>query len=179
MVDDATKSQALANYRALQAKVDAKFAEIHARQAAKMRCGEGCHACCLPGLTVSTVEAAALGEFLQARPALVAELRALRAAAPHGTTRCAFLRASGACAVYEARPLVCRSHGAPLQLEDKSRDVCPLNFAGDDLMKVPGEDVVNLNTLNTILSLVNRQYTGDRELPRVALDVDALLNRRS
>src|SRR5262249_45205888 len=98
-------AQALATYRALLMKVDAKFAEIQARHPAAFRCGAGCHACCQSGLTVSALEAAALRDYLEARPELVVRLRELAAKDPFRGTRCALLGEGGRCAVYEARPV--------------------------------------------------------------------------
>lgn len=155
MSDDA----ALGNYRALLAKVDAKFSEIASRHPRSFRCGAGCHSCCKPGLTVSPIEAEALRLFLSDRPELVERIRALEALDPHAGTRCKLLDENGLCTIYEARPLVCRSHGAPLLVETR-RDVCPLNFTDEPLAAIPGTDLINLETLNTILALINAQFSA-------------------
>ncbi len=155
---------ALANYGALVAKVDAKSAAVVAAHADQFACRRGCHSCCQPGLTVNAVEAAHVRAYVEATPGLAATLAALVAAAPHGGTRCALLTEAGACSIYAARPLVCRSHGLPLTVTEAGgtrRDVCPLNFTGRDLADIPASDVVNLDTLNTLLTLIDRQYTGD------------------
>jgi len=155
---------ALANYGALVAKVDAKAVSIVAAHADQFACRRGCHSCCQPGLTVNAIEAAQVRAHVEATPGLGATLAALVSAAPHGGTRCALLTEAGACSIYAARPLVCRSHGLPLTVTDGGatrRDVCPLNFAGKDLADIPASDVVNLETLNTLLTLIDRQFTGD------------------
>ncbi len=174
-------SSPLKTYAQLLENIDAKFAQIRSHHPASFRCTAGCHSCCKPDLTVSPLEAAALRQYLIGRPDLVAELRALAAADPHGGTRCSFLRADGACAVYDARPIVCRSHGAPLTFRLEAhpslqRDVCPLNFTDTPLDQLPAGDVINLDTLNTILALLNQQVagTGEEALSRTRLTVDAL-----
>jgi hypothetical protein len=157
---------ALANYRALVAKVDAKVAEISARHPAALACRAGCHGCCQPGLTVNSVEAAHLAAFLAADPARRARAREAVAADAHAGTRCALLAADGRCSVYEARPIVCRSHGVPVQVlrttiaKVKTRDVCPLNFVGLPLAELPAGDLIDLDTLNTLMALIDAQHGG-------------------
>ncbi len=175
------QDRALGNYADLLAKVDASFAGIRARAAAAMTCASGCHQCCLPGLTVNAVEAAHLARHVAARPALHRRLVALAAADPHGGKRCQFLDAAGLCAVYEARPIVCRSHGAPLVLRtaagDKQKDVCPLNFTGESLDALPADLFLNLELLNTLLALIDSQFRGAPARavgPRTALTAAAL-----
>ena len=101
-------------YAQLLGAVGRRFDHIASRQATHMRCAAGCHACCAPGLSVSLVEARALAAHLEAHPEVAREALALEASDPHGGGRCSLLNARGECVVYEARPLVCRTHGAPL-----------------------------------------------------------------
>src|SRR5690606_34830681 len=131
MTSDALR--ALATYAELTRKVDAKFAEIRAARGGDMQCASGCHGCCEPGLTVPPLEATAIRRHLAAEPAAAAQVAELAAADPHGGTRCALLTAEGRCAIYAARPLICRSHGAPVAFRTAADgpwqlDVCPLNF---------------------------------------------------
>lgn len=169
----------LANYAALLAKVDAKFAEIRTRNAARMQCRLGCHGCCRPGLTVSPIEAEAIRAYLAARPALSQSLVEQERNDPHSGARCAFLGADGACGIYEARPLVCRSHGVPIAFRidegaEVRRDVCPLNFAELPLEEIDQGDVLNLELINSILALINAQHAGRAGQARVALTPRAL-----
>lgn len=168
--------KALETYRALLTKVDEKFAEIRGHHPASLQCRLGCHSCCKPGLTLSPVEAAALRQHFDAHPEARARAKALRTEDPHRGTRCRLLDAQGACVAYDARPLVCRSHGVPLRLRDSAGerlDVCPLNFADQDLAALPAGDSINLETLNTILSLLNQQFTGGASMERSPIDRDA------
>jgi Fe-S-cluster containining protein len=172
----------LSQYRDLRARVDEKFREIEAAYSADFSCRKGCHSCCKPALTVNAIERAELREFFGERPALVEELRALASSNPHNGKRCSFLRAEGDCAVYEARPLVCRSHGAPLQFRPldsrdekfRHRDVCPLNFTANGITDLPATSVINLDTINVLLALLSRRaYPGDET--RTPLTVDSIL----
>lgn len=63
------------------------------------------------------------------------------------------------CLLYEARPIICRTHGLPvLATEGDGRriDVCPLNCR--DIKQLPGQAVLNLEQLNTLLVSVNVLY---------------------
>jgi uncharacterized protein len=171
------KSQLLATYRQLLSKIDQKFSEIQSRNSAKMKCGQGCHSCCVPNLTVFAIERENLKELIQSTPGLEQKLRDLEASDPFQGERCKFLEADGKCAVYEARPLVCRSHGAPLfsKQDDKQLlDVCPLNF--DDiknLAELASENFINLDLINTLLAAINKEIDSSGE--RTPLDVQSII----
>ncbi len=63
------------------------------------------------------------------------------------------------CMLYDARPIICRTHGLPiLTVNENERhiDVCPLNCKGMD--HLPGEAVLDLERLNTMLAAVNALY---------------------
>jgi hypothetical protein len=118
--------------RALHEGVDRATAALTERHRGRLRCGRGCHACCVDGLTVFELEAerirAAHGELL-------------RSGKPHPPGACAFLGDVGECRVYADRPYVCRTQGLPLRwLEEarggeivERRDICPLNEAGEPI----------------------------------------------
>jgi uncharacterized protein len=170
----------LDQYELLLARLDQKFTEIRGHYPKEFSCARGCHGCCRPGVTVNRLEAQALQNYFIENPDLGEKARALEASNPFKGDRCHFLEASGNCLVYEARPLVCRSHGAPLEmrsLEDegvKLRDVCPLNFTGLDIVTLPSAHLLNLDTMNTLLALLSEmEFPGDES--RTLLRVDALL----
>lgn len=144
----------------LTSKVDAFFARVQARHGADMQCETGCSDCCHVRLTVTSVEAAAIREELAGwtadrRAALGAHAAAARA------DRCAALDASGRCLIYAVRPVVCRSHGAPIRLREDSLPVvrsCPRNFAHT----TPDPDcVLDQETLSALTLTVDRAAGGD------------------
>jgi len=172
----------LSDYAALVSKVDAKFAEIERRHPASIRCGEGCHTCCLPGLTVFGVERRALARWIRITPGKAAAIRRNATEAPHGGGRCALLDAAGRCLVYPVRPLVCRSHGVPLRVRiepgsNPTDDVCPLNFEGVAIASLEGSDRIDLDTLNLLLGLVQRRFDPTDPGARFPLTADGLLGR--
>ena len=97
-----------------------------------------------------------------------------------------FLAADGLCSIYEVRPLICRSHGAPIliQIDAKERawTPAPKNFKKGMSMLDVG-DWIHLETLNTLLGLIDWRNALDhgREKPdpesdRISLSLAALLN---
>lgn len=93
----------------------------------------------------------------------MAELRA-RLKRGHLDPRCPLLDEAGRCKVYAARPLICRSHGLPIQVGPSTqRDVCPLNFPdGPEPAELPDADVLNVNSLNAILAVIDAVEHGGR-----------------
>lgn len=172
-----------AEYRAVLAKIDAKFADIVARHPAQFACQSGCHACCLPDLSVSALEADHIRAALQADPTLRAAVQALQGASVWSGQRCALLDARGQCSIYAVRPALCRAHGAPTWLQSaegaQSRDVCPLNFADQPLAQLDASDGIDLTTLTTLLYVVGARHAQRNGLPvdrgRVPLTPEALL----
>lgn len=169
-------------YRALLEKADAKFSEVEARYPAAFQCRKGCHACCLPGLSVSPLEAAHIQDYLAAHPDVAAQARHVEEADPHGGTRCAFLDGAGGCTIYPARPLICRTHGMPVKYltaeGSMARDVCGLNFTTQPVTTLPDQDVLHLDTINTILALLNEHFAPGQGGERVPLTPSDMLSGR-
>lgn len=163
------------DYQQILQKVSAKFDEIYGRNRAQMKCGRGCSSCCVKGLTVFTVEREAIRDYLLVRPELVQELDRLELQDPHKGERCHFLDENGDCKIYEVRPVICRTHGAPIFAKDEAgdaiQDVCPLNFT--DLDEIDARDFINLEILNEILVLIDRRAGGGGD--RFALRVRDVL----
>ncbi|HJK93081.1 MAG TPA: YkgJ family cysteine cluster protein [Polyangiaceae bacterium LLY-WYZ-15_(1-7)] len=174
-------------HAALAARVDA-FEAAARERGAEMRCGAGCDACCRVALSVCSLEAAPIREALDALPAARRRELAARAEDPavRAGERCVMLEADGRCAVYAARPLVCRSQGLPLayppgvvpeqavraHLEGPAGEQeltwCPLNFVESP---PAGEDVLDAGRLDEALATLQRAHvgpTGD-PLARVSL----------
>lgn len=169
-------------YRALLAKADAKFAEVEGRHPSAFQCRSGCHGCCLPGLSVSSLEAAHISAYLADHPDVARRAAAAEKDDPHHGKRCAFLDAAGACTIYEVRPLICRTHGMPVKYKTEdgalARDVCPLNFTSTPVASLPEQDVLHLDTVNTILALLNEQFAPGQGGARAPLTPSHMLPDR-
>ncbi len=152
--------KSLENYFRLVEKVDELCLRTTERFRESISCRKGCDGCCRH-LTLFPVEGTALALALrEAEPALAETIR-LRAleAAPDGP--CPLLE-NGACLLYEARPLICRTHGLPLLTSsegEKRVDFCPENFRG--LESLPGGAVIDLDMLNSSLVAVNALFVRE------------------
>lgn len=159
-------------YATLVARVDAFDARVQAGQGAFLRCGAGCDACCRQRRTAFAVEIAALRRHVEAASAsTVAALRARRETPDvRAGRRCVFLNDAGRCDAYEARPLLCRTHGPAIRSAELGLTWCGLNFEGLSAPQVeanvPADAVLNLDLLTQMLVLVDTQYRAGRpDLP--------------
>lgn len=177
-----SRDQALENYRKLLVKTDEKFQQIRTRHQDQFQCRMGCHSCCQPAITVSAVEKDNIRNYLQFHPGIRQKIEDLDKEDPHKGSRCKFLDSKGACSIYPVRPVVCRSHGAPLRISfdditNDVPDVCHLNFTKVPLQTLPLEDFIQLNTLNTLLMTINQQFVGnrDKEMQRFELNIQEIM----
>ncbi len=164
-------------WRQVAARADAFFAQVMEACADQLACAPGCVDCCQQDLEVLAAEAVAILEGLDRAPAEV--VQALAAREPGAG--CVLLL-DGRCAVYEHRPMICRTHGLPIRYEDPDHpgvaeiSCCALNFTTAD---PPGGAVLNGTLLLTGLSVADslvRQQLGAAEALR--LPISRLLRLR-
>lgn len=164
----------LAAHRALVARVDEFERGVRERRAADVACRAGCSACCHAQLTVCDVEAALARESLRALDEAARDRLAARLTEPRADRDpCVMLELDGRCAIYEGRPLVCRTQGLPLRYPEgvipvdavlaRARGTgdpvtwCPLNFE----RAAPGpEDVLDAERVDAMLALSNREHAA-------------------
>jgi Fe-S-cluster containining protein len=150
----------LSNYRNLVAKVDELCRRINLQYRGLISCRKGCDGCCRH-ITLFPVEAAALAAALrECSPEKSARIRNLARTA--SADRCPLLE-EGICLLYQARPIICRTHGLPLIADregEKTIDFCPKNFSG--ISSFPAADVLNLDLLNSTLAVINGVFTASR-----------------
>lgn len=179
------------NYTQLLSKVDAMFLAAKERQVDQFQCMAGCIGCCQAGLSVSNVEGRRISDWLLENLTVAAKIRD-RTQMLNNPDYCSLLDSAGGCSIYDVRPLICRSHGMPVSMEegpevipgdvndhskyvltsqtDELRDVCPLNFEGVDLASISREDVLSLEKLNVLLSLINIDFDKPHAGERVSLE---------
>lgn len=136
-----------------------------------LTCRKGCSGCCHQHLGVFAVEADALSAALRALPPeLRAQQRAQAEAVLDGRREACPLLIDEACSVYEARPVICRTHGYPLHYEAEAEDgeteilldVCPLNFTAEGALEsLSLEQTLPLDRLNLRLAAINHVYCRD------------------
>jgi uncharacterized protein len=172
-----TQNEKFDNYLNLLRKVDSLFETVKRRHEHSFKCMSGCYGCCQPGLSVSEIEWARINEWLQNDPDTRAKIHDLKQML-NQKDFCRLLDRDGRCSIYEVRPLICRSHGMPVSWTNDTgdsnqgelRDVCPLNFTGESLDDLSSSDVLSLDKINTLLSLINRQYDEGSSQNRHLLD---------
>jgi hypothetical protein len=141
--------QVLDKYFELVRRVDAMAQSIVSRYPERFACKPGCANCCRP-LSVLPIEAEVLRKAISE----------LDSQPESGANSCPLLTAEGLCAVYESRPLICRTHGLPVSAQDIGGkvDCCPLNFRDFPLESLGWGDVLDVDVLNSILIAVNSLY---------------------
>lgn len=147
----------------VQAKVDAFFERVAQRHGDDMQCATGCSDCCHVRLTVTQIEASAIrAELATWTAARRAELSANAAAAP--ADRCAALDPAGRCLIYAARPITCRSHGAPIRMRQGSLPVVQSCFRNFTHTTPDPDCVIDQETLSALTLTVDRiaGNTGER-----------------
>lgn len=158
----------------LRRRVDEHFDAAVARTPEAFTCREGCAKCCHVQLTVHRIEADRVAESLSRLADRDPELRARVAEQGRdpALVHCSLL-VDNRCAVYDERPLICRSHGLPLLVSDGDTKVevdgCDLNFVG---VPVPPRTRLALDAVNQPLSVIAQMWRADGE--RVALAVLAV-----
>lgn len=140
----------LSGYARLLQALAEKTARIEAAFPDQFACRAGCHHCCQAVPTILPVEWA----YLRGRDRLPGA--ELRSDLHPGESLCQRLETDGRCAIYEVRPVVCRTQGHLFQLDDGDLDHCPWNFL--TLEEIEDSDVFRLETLHTTLLRVNLDF---------------------
>ncbi|WP_321492639.1 YkgJ family cysteine cluster protein [uncultured Desulfobacter sp.] len=147
----------LKNYMELISRVDEHIQRLGKIHQDRLACKKGCDDCCRH-LSLFPVEAFALS---RAFDRLDAPCRAkVLGQAKQTDAQCPLL-VDHVCMVYEARPIICRTHGYPLYMEKEGKamvDFCPKNFRG--VKKLDHSDMLDLDRMNTLLSAVNSHFTA-------------------
>ncbi|CAN5598176.1 hypothetical protein BH11MYX1_BH11MYX1_38800 [soil metagenome] len=107
-------------------------------------------------LSVTHAEAGQIRTLVAAMPA------AERSALGTGPVdRCAALSAAGRCQIYEARPFVCRTHGAPIRMTRNSLPVIESCFRNFVTVTPDPDCVLDQTTLSALTLAVDRTEGGD------------------
>ena len=149
---------ALKSYLDLIEKVDHHSRRSAERLAGRLNCGPGCTDCCRH-IAVFPVEAVRLALALQDLPADRIEVLRRRAGAAEPEGACPLLDPDGRCALYAARPVICRTQGLPLLIRVQGGEQitgCPRNDLASG--QIPAEAIIDLERLNEILATINRLF---------------------
>ena len=153
----------MGQYADVANKVDAFFGRVIGRYPRDMQCESGCADCCTVRLTVTAAESKAICDFVAGWPSdRRATLAANARSAP--PDHCAALDPAGRCLIYEARPIVCRSHGVPIRMTTASLPViqsCHRNFTEHGPAAVDPDCILDQTTLSALVLAVDRASGGD------------------
>jgi Fe-S-cluster containining protein len=182
-----TQSDATSAQIKLQKNASEFFERTHEKYAAEMRCAKGCSRCCNVELNIFEVEATVIVEWFDSLPAdaqekLVGVWKSMDSLTEQPTETkkktkaCSFLDSSGQCSIYDARPVICRTQGAPLMLKKTlpnqeiqlEVDVCPLNFTRENSFP-PQAEWLDLVKLNTLLSISENFFQKEKKGSEPAL----------
>ncbi|MGD2187439.1 MAG: YkgJ family cysteine cluster protein [Desulfobacterales bacterium] len=143
----------LLNYRRLVGRVDRLLDRIQRKYGHQIVCHKGC-SCGCRNLSIFPVEALSLAAALQALPeAIIAKFQ--RRAASAAFWDCPLLE-DRACSLYAFRPLICRTHGFPLQTIYRGRSSighCRHNFK--ETASIPEDAIIDLDRINAALRVIN------------------------
>ena len=172
-----------AHYLQLAGKIDAFFAEVLATYRAHMQCGPRCSDCCHSRFSVTLVEAEYIAEGVASLGLDIRDRLRTRAVSDD-RGRCAALDSDGMCEIHPWRPIICRSHGAPISFPAESSprpdaeppaadrrvhlpviEVCPKNFQTgfDDL---DARMVLDQSTVSTVLGAIDAAHADSRDIAR-------------
>ncbi len=160
--------QALKEYQNLIVDVDQRGHWIIQRHQDHIACTKGCAGnCCRIHISVYPVEAVSLALALQKRSSDLRRHIQNKARHTNSFGPCPLLE-DGACLMYDARAVICRTHGLPMRTEyrgHRSIGFCDKNF--QNLTPIPEEDVIDLAQLNNSLAAANRRFVSAlaRRLP--------------
>jgi Fe-S-cluster containining protein len=130
-------------YNALIESIESYEIRLYEKYRDQIKCCRGCSRCCIIE-SVFPIEAWNIYLKIKNEPSLMDEV-------DKKPEQCIFLK-DDACLIYDVRPLICRSHGYPIFIENKT-DFCPLNFA--DVQTIDSGYILNLEALNRGIATAN------------------------
>jgi uncharacterized protein len=145
------KLEFIQQYLALRDEIDGRCAELHNEHASHLQCRAGCDMCCmnfgiLP-LEFEAIKELAGEELKKGQPV-------------NNEDDCPFL-VNHQCAIYQWRPIICRTQGLPLLFmgeEEWELSACELNFTDFDFDEFTEENTFPQDTYNSRLFMLNRRF---------------------
>ena len=150
-MDDEPFSQ----YESLLSRIDDFCARLRQLHGSHIACAPGCAACCRQLLELLPVE------FYH----LQAQACAASLPEPEATDGVCPLLNNETCLLYAHRPVICRTHGMPLLVEENGLqrvDCCPENFKDGSPGNLSGDRLLHLERVNLLLVSINHIFCASR-----------------
>lgn len=154
--------ECMTKYAALCRKADRLFSSIRQSYHGVLQCRDGCCRCCTLS-SVLAIEAFVLAGAI--RNLDTGKRERISAQAKQQDLATCPLLLDDLCTVYASRPLICRTHGAPLAYIDYVAETveisaCPVNFPAGS--PIDTEKLLSMDELNAELQDLNRQFISSR-----------------
>lgn len=141
-------------YRKLRDKIDFLALKLENKHQKHMQCKAGCDMCCMDYRIFPV-------EFYHIRNSLKASGYHHTVPQPNDQESCVFLK-DHQCAIYEERPVICRTHGLPLLYQNDEGDwelsACDLNFTEFDMREFSNKNTFPQDIFNSELFMVNKEF---------------------
>lgn len=156
----------IAKYDLVIASIERKSRLLEVEHHDYMKCKKGCSMCCVQ-FRIFNVERAIIHRKLRMNG--IDE----RLFVSHKYS-CRFL-VDGKCAIYEYRPVMCRTHGFPLLYYNVDRtglefSSCELNFKDYDLRKITDKNSFPMEEVNEYIGKLNLFFVAENKDKRNAKD---------
>lgn len=144
-------------YHEIREKIDQHVKYLWSEHDNHMACKKGCDLCCLD-FDVFPIELAAIKQQIEEEYPAVLNQKVEEGAGG----KCAYLK-DHACTIYNARPIICRTHGFPLLNMNETGDqwelsFCELNFTDVDDDYFEEDALFEQDTYNSKLFMLNKAY---------------------
>ena len=145
------------DYQKLRSAIDLHVQQLEEKHSKNMACKKGCDMCCL-NFDVFPIEFDAIKkQVTEQYPETLHQELPLDIG-----EKCLFL-VDHQCAIYQARPIICRTHGYPLLYMNDSGDQwelshCELNFNAVEEDYFHEENTYPQDTYNSQLFMLNKTY---------------------
>lgn len=164
-------------YRELVAKVDRVLDDVRRKYPSDIACHKGCDCGCR-NLSIFPIEALSIFMAIRQMPPKAAAAFLQRTEA-HRFQDCPLLQ-DRTCGLYPFRPIICRTHGLPLQTIYRGRPsigYCRRNFINRPA--IPRDAVIDLDRINNALRTVNAALAQhlSRQMP-ARLSIQAAVQLR-
>jgi uncharacterized protein len=145
------------HYIRLRNKIDTLSQKLEKEHKTHMVCKKGCDLCCMD-YNIFPVEFYAILDELKAKgfsPEPVEN---------KDENACVFLK-NHQCAIYDSRPVICRTHGIPLLFANDESEwelsACELNFTEFDFEDFTFENTFPQDKFNSKLFILNKEFINE------------------